>query len=249
MGRWLLRRRGEWVRLAYFAAGISLYTLALNLFLIGNRIAAGGFSGIATVLHELLPVPVGTMVLLMNIPVFLVSIFVKGWPFTLRTLAACFLYAALIDGTAFLPTLTANPWLAVVCGGVLYGVGMACLVKSDTSVGGTDMVTRLLVVRWKGTGVGRMSLFVDGSVVILAVIVYHNLLSGVYAILTIVVCSLIADGLLALDRRRHAAATAPNSESVIKEQFEPDGGSSHGGEDLLVVVRTKDPPVADLSSP
>ncbi len=207
-------RRAAVGKFLWFCAGITLYTLALNLFLIGNKIAAGGFSGIATILHEVLPFPVGTMVLVMNIPVFAVSVPVKGWAFTLRTLAACFAYAMLIDGTSFLPTLTTNPWLAAVAGGVIYGVGLVCLVQSNTSVGGTDLVTRLLVTRWNNNGVGRMSLLVDGSVVVLAMVVYRNVLSGVYALATIAVCSLIADGLLALLRRRAArnAAPAPNGE-------------------------------------
>jgi uncharacterized membrane-anchored protein YitT (DUF2179 family) len=187
-------------RLVYFFLSNFLYALALNLFLVKNQIAAGGFSGIATVIHSVIPIPIGTMVMIMNIPFFLFSFPIKGKEFTIKTFFGAFLYSALVDMTAFLPTLTYNKLLASFFGGFLYGIGVIFAVMANSSAGGTDLVNRLLVAKIKSASVGKMMLLVDGLVALLAIIVYKNVEAGLYAIFTIYVCSMITDkGLAGLD--------------------------------------------------
>ena len=96
----------------WFLAGTLMYALALNLFLIGNNIAAGGFAGIATVLCNFIPMKVGTLMFLMNFPLLLASLFVKGAKFTVNTLICSFLYSAILNLTDFLPTRTDDPLVA-----------------------------------------------------------------------------------------------------------------------------------------
>ena len=144
------------VEILWFLAGTLMYALALNLFLIGNNIAAGGFAGIATVLCNFIPMKVGTLMFLMNFPLLLASLFVKGAKFTVNTLVCSFLYSAILNLTDFLPTLTTDPLVASLFGGVLYGIGMVCLIRSNSSVGGTDLLNRLLVVAFPQVSVGKM---------------------------------------------------------------------------------------------
>lgn len=189
-------------RCVFGLLGLSCYTLALNLFLVGNSIAAGGFAGIATVINFLVPVPVGAVMMCLNVPLFAVSWRVKGRGFTAVTIGVGLFYSALIDWSAsFLPTLTSSLPLAVLGGGLLYGAGLACLMLAQVSVGGTDLLTRILLVLFPRRSVGQLSLLVDGCVVVLAAAVFGNAAAGVCALLTIALCSVTADGLLALCRR------------------------------------------------
>lgn len=194
MDRFVNREKA--VRFLYFLAGNLCYGLAIQLFLVGNRIAAGGFAGIATVLHALVPVPISLLIFLMNLPLLLISPRVKGWRFTRNTLVCTAFYSLVLELLSGLPTLTHNPLAAGVYGGVLYGCGMACLVRSNSSTGGTDLLNRLLLTRFQGMSVGKMSMLLDGSVVVLSMVVFRDIEVGLYAILTLYICSLFADKIL-----------------------------------------------------
>ena len=120
------------------------YALALNLFYVGNKIAAGGFAGIATVINAFIPIPVGTAVFLMSIPVVIVAWKVKGATYTLMALATTAVYSIIVDVLSFLPTITDDMIVAVVCGGIFYGLGASMAIKAHMSSGGTDLLGKVL---------------------------------------------------------------------------------------------------------
>ena len=180
----------------FIFAGILLYSLSLNTLLAGNHIAAGGISGIATVLSGIIPLRIGTIVFLINIPILLAALLMKGWRFAAGTIITAAVYSTMLDLLSFLPTITDDPLTAAVFGGVLYGFGMAAITIGRGSTGGTDLLSRLLVMKFPNMRVGRMSLYVDGFTVLFAVIAYHNLEVALYAIVTIIVCSFVADRLM-----------------------------------------------------
>lgn len=193
--------RDTYLRWLFTLAGIVLYSLSMNLFLIGNRIAAGGVSGIATVLANIIPLSVGQLVFLLNLPILLAAFVMKGWAYAVGTVIFSSLYSLVIDAFSFLPTLTNDPLTAAVFGGFIYGFGMAAITLGRSSVGGTDLLCRLLIVRFPTMRVGSMSLIVDGLVVVLATIVYGQIEVALYAVVTIAVCSFVADRLMInLDR-------------------------------------------------
>ncbi len=177
----------------YTLGGILLYALALDLFLVGNNIAAGGISGVAVVLNQFLPINVATLIYLMNIPILLVALISNGWKYAAGAIIGATLYSGAIWFFEDLPTLTYNPTVAAVFGGAIYGVGMALLTFGNGSTGGTDLLNRLLIKKFPAMSVGKMSIFLDGAVVIFAMIAFGNIESGLYAIITIFVCSIISD--------------------------------------------------------
>lgn len=183
-------------RRLYTLGGLVLYALALDLFLTDNNIAAGGLSGIAIVLSRFVPLGIGAMVLLMNIPILISAVVLNGWLYTAETIGAAVLYSVLVDSLACLPACTDDPLVASVFGGVLYGVGMALITIANASVGGTDLLSRLISKQHPRFSVAKMSLFVDGSIVIMAMFVFGNVGAGLYAIITIFVCSLVCDRMI-----------------------------------------------------
>lgn len=177
----------------YTLGGILLYALSLDLFLVGNNIAAGGISGIAVVLNRFLPVNVAVLIYLMNVPILLAALITNGWRYAINTIIGATLYSGaiwLFDG---LPTLTRDPVVAAVFGGAIYGAGMAFLTIGNGSTGGTDLLNRLLIKRFPTMSVGKMSVVLDGAVVVLAMAAFGNIETGLYAIITICLCSVISD--------------------------------------------------------
>ena len=196
-----VKKREKWTidetkALLHSLLGMLSYALTLDLFLAGNQIAAGGVSGLALVVSSFLPLPLGVMTLLLNIPILVLSAFLNGFRYTLGAVLGAVLESGLIDLLDFLPCLTTNPLVAAVFGGALYGFGMAMLTRGGGSTGGTDLLNRTLLKKFPTMSIGKMSMVLDGAVVILAMIAFRNIEVGLYAIITLFVCSLTADQIL-----------------------------------------------------
>lgn len=188
---------GEEVKkLIYLLLCNVIYALTLRMFLIENQIAAGGFSGLGIVVNHFVPIPIGVLILMMNVPSFIASYFIKGFKFTFKTIIAASLFSFILDSLSFVPTVTHNKILASLFGGFTYGIGLMFSVLSESTAGGTDLITRLLVAKVKSSSVGKMMMFVDGSIVVLAMLAFKNVEVGLYAILTLYTCSYFADKFL-----------------------------------------------------
>ena len=183
-------------RLLYFLIGNLFYTFAVNMFFLENNIAAGGFAGIATVLTSLIPLDIGTVVILMNIPFLIWAYFVHGWRYTLITFSASFVYSALLNLFSFLPTATNDLFLASVLGGVFYAIGAVFILKADASVGGTDLVARLLITKFRGRSLGNMFMLVDGFTILFSIFVFKKVELGLYAAVAIYTCSVFTDKII-----------------------------------------------------
>ena len=164
--------------LGYFLLGNMLYVAAVNMFFLENNIAAGGFAGIATVLTTLVPLEVGTIMMIMNVPFLIWAIFLKGWKYALITSTASFVYSMLLNLLSFLPTVTDNHLLASLFGGLLYAFGAVCILKADASVGGTDLVSRLLVTKFRHISLGKMFICVDGFTVLFGPLASEGMISS-----------------------------------------------------------------------
>jgi uncharacterized membrane-anchored protein YitT (DUF2179 family) len=184
---------------ALMTVGIVLTALALDAFLIPNKIAAGGVSGLATVLHYWLidvagvSVPVGTMMLAMNAVLFIVAWRARGLGYVAKTLYGTIALSVAIDGFApFVPHLaSADLLLAALYGGAFAGLGMGLVFKAGGNTGGTDIVAQLLSRRLP-FGTGQIMLVVDASVTLLAAIEFGPNLA-LYGAVAIVVMSVTID--------------------------------------------------------
>ncbi len=178
-------------------AGVAITALALDWFLIPNMIAAGGASGLATVIHHLTKLPVGLLMVLINIPLFLASVRTFGRHFGAKTVFGTALLSILIDLVAIvLPEpLTQDPLLASLYGGVLTGVGIGLTFRFNGTTGGTDIAARLLK-KYTSLSVGRALLFIDMAIIILAGLVFRQPDLSLYALITVFVTSKAIDLIL-----------------------------------------------------
>lgn len=180
-------------QILYLFASDLGFALALNFFYVDNNIAAGGLAGVGTVLNYFLSFPVGLTIFVLNLPIVIWGLTIKGKRYVLISLIATGIYSLFVDLLAFLPCLTDDKIVAVVCGGIIYGASASLSVKAQISTGGTDLLAKLLITKFKTASIGKLYLCIDGSIVALAMVVYGNIESGIYAILAIAVCSLVTD--------------------------------------------------------
>ncbi len=182
-------------RIGFLLIADLLYALSLNLFYVPHSIAAGGLAGIGTAINSLVPIPIGVLMFLMNLPICLWGIKVKGVRFVALSMVAMGIYSAFVDVLSFLPSLTEDRLVAVICGGIIYGVAASCTVKAQISAGGTDLLAKLIITKFKTMSLGSLYMCIDGCVVIFAIFMYGEIEAGIYAILAIAICSLVTDKL------------------------------------------------------
>ncbi len=148
--------------------GAVIQAVGMDLFLIPGKLAAGGVSGIAQIVNRYTGWPIGVMIILFNIPLFVLGWkFLGGRRFLLRTFLAVGIYAVLIDLLAlYLPRdLTSDSVLNALFGGVLMGGGMGLVFRAKGTTGGTDILARLLG-KWRGIPLSESFLITDTAVVL-----------------------------------------------------------------------------------
>ena len=155
--------------------GLVMTAWALDAFLIPNRIAAGGVSGLATVIyywaksHAGVTLPVGVQMLVMNAVLIIIAWRSRGLGYIAKTVFGAVALSVLVDAFApFAPHLAGDDLLlAALYGGAIAGIGMGLVFKAGGNTGGTDIVAQLLSRRFP-FGVGQIMLVVDAGVTTLA---------------------------------------------------------------------------------
>ena len=171
--------------------GCLIAAAAYPAFLVPNNIAPGGLTGIATILNYLFRWPVGTVSLLLNIPLFIIGYRSMGRIFAFRSLIATLLFSVLIDVLPIHP-VSNDPLLGTLFGGVVLGVGLGLILRGGATTGGTDMIARMVHRKLPFISVG-MFLFVLDCLVVLGAAVAIGTEQALYAFISIYVCSKVID--------------------------------------------------------
>ena len=185
------------VDVSVITLGSLLTASGINLFLAPNKIAAGGVSGIAIILHYLVKVPIGATMLVINVILFIMAFLILGRSFGLKSIYATVILSVFVDGLA---QIIPNSWavqdllLAVLFGDFLTGIGIAMVLSRDASTGGTDIIAMILT-KFTGIDVGKTLLFVDFLVTLFAAISFGKII-GMYSLLAVIVNTTTIDYVL-----------------------------------------------------
>lgn len=173
--------------------GIVLAAFAMNMFFIPHKIAAGGISGLSTVLHYLTGWPVGVLMLAFNIPIFIVGVKLLGTRYGITTLYGAAMLSFFIDLlTPYTPVLTDDILLNALYGGVVTGIGMGLVFRFGGNTAGTALLAAIFNKLFR-ISVGQALLIADGCVVALAGFVFRSPELALYAAISIFVTSQIID--------------------------------------------------------
>ena len=173
--------------------GSAMYALSVSLFLTPNKIAPGGVSGIAIMLGHLTGIGVGAFIFILNIPLLIIGLIKLGKSFFWGTMITIFLTSVLTDLFAKLPPLTKNVMLSALGGGVSLAIAIGLIFKAGYTSGGTDIIVRLIKLRHKHLKTGIIFIAVDGVISIASGIVFRNPDYSLYALLALVVSSIVLD--------------------------------------------------------
>ena len=171
--------------------GCILGGAAYPLFLTPGNIAPGGLTGLAMVINYLFHWPVGTVTLILNVPLFIFGWKFMGKRFILRTLIATLLFSLLIDLLPLKP-LTDDPLLSAIFGGVLLGIGLGLILRGEATTGGTDILARMIHRSVPAISTGMFLMALDCAVVIVAAVAI-GITQALYAIICIYISSKVID--------------------------------------------------------
>ena len=173
-----------------------LYSVAVSLFLDPNALAPGGVTGIAIILNRLTGLETGTLVLVINIPIIAVGTWKFGLRFILSTMYCTVLTSGFINLLAPFGAATSDPFLAALVGGALMAVGIGLVFKAGATTGGTDIIIKLLRLKFPYLKTGRLFLITDALIVTASALVFRNLDVALYAGLVVFINSVLLDVVL-----------------------------------------------------
>ena len=183
--------------LLYTVAGAAILAVGVSCFVGPAQIAPGGVSGLSILVNFLTDLPVGAVNLAFNIPLILLAWKFLGRRFTLRTLVTVLIQSVLMDViTLWIPVYTGERIMAALFGGVASGVGLALVFMRGSTTGGTDIVSRLLQLRYRHLSIGRLLFLVDVVVLLLSVAVFRNIEAGLYGMIAIFASGKVLDNIL-----------------------------------------------------
>ncbi|OZU88120.1 hypothetical protein CIL03_13420 [Virgibacillus indicus] len=175
----------------YIIFGATLVGLSYNIFLLPAKLAAGGISGVSTILFEMFGTSPAITQFLINIPIFIIGWIAMGSDFSWKTLLGTFWVPFIIFLSADIPYTITNPLLGAIYGGIVLGAGLGIVYKGNGSTGGTAAIAQI-VKKFTGLSSGYSQLIVDGFVVVSSIIVF-NLELTLFALMCIYITSKAID--------------------------------------------------------
>ena len=200
---------------ALITVSCALYALGFCWCCQPQHMSIGGLTGVAQVLNVFFPaLPVGTVTLVLNVPVFILGWKLLGGKVLVSSLYAMAVSSLMIDGiNAVHQFQPLEPVLAVLYGGVLCGAAIGLMLRQGATTGGTELIARLLKLKFQGLSIGSLCLGLDVAVTIGYALCFRDMTRAMYGVVALYILSLLIDRVV----------YGPNASKVayiISEQYE-----------------------------
>ena len=173
-----------------------LYSVAVSFFLDPNSLAPGGVTGIAIILNRLTGLATGTWLLIINIPILAIGTWKFGLRFIMSTMYCTAMTSLFVNLLAPIGAVTADPFLAALVGGSLMAVGLGLVFKAGATTGGTDIIVKLLRLKFPHLKTGSLFLITDAIIVTMSAFVFKDIDVALYAGVVVVINSVLLDVVL-----------------------------------------------------
>lgn len=250
-----------YVNYSLIILGNVLYALSVAMFTKPANIPLGGVAGIALVINYLTNLPMGVMVMVLNLPLFLLSFRRLGRTFLIRTIVSTVVSSVLIDvfGTLFQGYhITEEPILVALYGGLLSGAGLGLVFAQGATTGGTDIVSKMINIKRPHLSIGRINLVISATIIIASSIIFQRYEAALYAIIVLYVSSSVIDGIISgLDHASAALVVTREpdkvSEAILKDMHRGCTGIVSKGmytksDQITLLVAVRNHEVAELKN-
>ena len=177
--------------------GCFVFSLGFDLFLGPNDLNTGGISGLAMIVVHILGFgSIGTVTMLINLPLFALGGIKIGRKFFVGSLVGMLASSVALDVFSGLPVPQADPLLAALYGGVLCGLGLGVVFAAGASTGGSDIIVRLIKRRWPHFQIGTISIGFDLVVAVLTGLTFWDMSKALYSGVALFVTGQVVDAVV-----------------------------------------------------
>ena len=165
--------------------GAAIMAFGVSSFLLPNQLSSGGFSGIATITYYLLNIPMGLMIMILNVPLFIFAGYKIGKDFFLKSLIGTASLSIFIDIFDKYPAVTTDRFLACIYGGAIIGIGTAVILRVGASTGGTELIANIIKIYNPYISMSSYLTAIDIVIIALNVIFFKHIEIGLYSAIAI----------------------------------------------------------------
>ena len=238
--------------------GSLLFSLAFSAFFEVNQVGMAGMTGLGQVINVFLPqISVGVIVFVLNVPIFLVGWKLLGFHLLASSLFSMFVTSAAMDIFTRLGGFSAmDPMLASLCGGALMGLGLGMVFSQGATTGGTDIIGRLLKLKFPWLPLGKLVLAPDLAALVLVAIAFGRLEAALYGAVAMFVSSQVTDTVLyGLDSSKVAYIISDSWQEIVRTLMDRQGrgvtilqgeGGYTGDEKRVLLVAFKQREIVDI---
>lgn len=226
--------------------GCAIFGLGFNLFLEPNDLNAGGITGLSMVLVELLGFgTIGIISAVINLPLFAIGGMKIGKKFFIDSLIGMTLLSVFVDVFSFLPKPETEILLGSLYGGVVCGFGLGMVFSVGGSTGGSDIVVRLLKLKYQYVPIGVITTIFDAVVAVLTGLVFQNVNMALYSGVCIFVTGRVIDAVVyKFDYSKVAIIISKHHDTIAKRIGDDlhrgstflDGQGVYSGKDTKVIL-------------
>ena len=191
------KSKTEWLKkYIIITTAAFIYAAGVSLFVDPNNMAPGGVTGISVILSRIIPLSTGTLILLLNIPIFVYAIWKFGLRFTISTIYATALISVFTNILSSFQAATSDRLLAALAGGILSAVSIGMIFRVGATTGGMDIIVKALRLRLPHLKTGNLFFIADAIVVTMSGVVFRDIDAALYAAITVSCASFTLDVVL-----------------------------------------------------
>lgn len=229
-------------------AGAAIAALAVEVFLVDNSIFDGGVVGVSMILSHFIPVKLGVLTVIINIPFLVIALKAIGKDFLIKAIIAMVIFSLCTYLFESIHPITEDMLLATVFGGVILGIGVGLVLRGGGCLDGTEIVG-ILISKRTSLSVGRVVLLINLVIYTVAGIVF-GINSGLYSIIMYFLTSKVIDLVeTGLEKGKAVMIVTDNGRKVADEIYtnfgrtvtfiKGEGLISKTGKDILYCVVTR----------
>lgn len=165
--------------------GALFIAIGTAFFLLPNQLSSGGFSGITTIIYYLIGFPMGTTMIIINLPLFIIALLKIGKKFFFKALVGTAVLSIFLNAFEGVSAITHDRLLASIYGGILIGIGTAIILRANASTGGSELLGNIIASFKPMARTGKLIILIDTIVVILNVLFFREIEVGLYSAIAI----------------------------------------------------------------
>ena len=181
--------------------GTAIMAVAVNCFFTPVNLVTGGFSGLGIIIRHLTDplidggVPLWVSNTLLNIPLLLAALKLKGWKFIGRTVIASAFFSLNLYWIPVVDFAASDLLMSSIIGGALQGFGLGIVLQARSTTGGTDTLAALVHLIWKSNSVAQICAVLDGIVIALSIFIFGIQIT-MYGLIAVYLSGKVSDNVL-----------------------------------------------------